>query len=94
MPSTLTEDDYTRDLLTAGVDLNSCLLAKVKENLRKTFGKLDLTNVLFNAATWCIFARDCLWESFLTSRAVGTCIRGLFLLENAGQTEYPDWKFS
>ena len=29
-----------------------------------------------NTATWCIFARDCMWASFHMSRSIENCCRG------------------
>ena len=69
------EDDDIRNLLTPGVDLNPTLSTKVEEYHRKTFGNFTLTHCPRNTATWCIFARDCMW-AFQTSRIVETCTRG------------------
>ena len=58
------------------VDLIPNLVTRVEENLKKTNRKVKLTIFPVNTATWCIFARDCVWASFQMSRSVETCIRG------------------
>ena len=76
LPSTVTEVDDIRNLLSAGVDMKSSLSSKVEENHTKTFGKFDLTNVPVKTAKWCFFSRDCMWASFRKSTSVETYIRG------------------
>ena len=51
------------------------LVTRTEENLKKTFGKLDLTNCPINTVTWCIFARGCMRTSFQMSHIVETCTR-------------------
>ena len=46
---TLKKDNDMMDLLSPGVKINPNLVTRVEENLKNT------------SATWCIFARDCMW---------------------------------
>ena len=87
--SMLEEDDEVVGRLSLSVKLIPNLV-RVEEHLKKTFGKLDLTNFPVNTATWCCFARDYMWASLKMSRWLSE----LFLLEYAGHTEHPDWKSS
>ena len=59
------------NLLSVGVKLIPNLVTRVEEHLMETSGKLDWTNT----ATWCIFARDCMWASLQMSRSDETCFR-------------------
>ena len=70
------EHDDTTNIMFPGVELLPNLVAWVEENLKKTFGNLNLTRSPVNTAKWCIFARDCMWASFQMSRSVDTCISG------------------
>ena len=58
------EEDDMRNLLPAEVKRGPYLVKRIEEALKKTFGTLKLTNFPVNTATWCIFARDCMWATF------------------------------
>ena len=62
------------NLLSVGVKLVPNLVTRVEEHLEKNVGRL--THFPVNTATWCIFARDCMWASLQMSRSVETCITG------------------
>ena len=64
LQSELKEDDGTRHLLSPNVELDSNLLTRVKEHHKRTFGKCNLPKFPIKTATWCIFARHCMWVTF------------------------------
>ena len=77
--------------------MNPNLSTRVEEHVQKTFGNLGVTNFPINTATWCIFARDCMWASLQMRRTVETHTRGLselFLRRHAGFSEHTDWESS
>ena len=76
LQSTLKDDGDIRNVLSPRVELSPNLLTIVKENRKKTFGTLHLTNIPIHTATWCVFARDCMWASFQMRRIVETYTRG------------------
>ena len=69
------EDVDMTYLLSPGVKLLPNWVTRIEENLMKTFGKLNLTHFQVNTATWCTFARYCMWASFQMSRSIDTCTR-------------------
>ena len=70
------DDDDMTNLLSPGVKLLPNLVTRIGENFKQTFGNLNLTIFPVNTATWCIFARCCMWASFQMSRSFDTCTRG------------------
>ena len=82
------------NMLSSGVKLLPNLVVRIQEKLKKTFGKLSLTNFPVNMVYFLTGVHVGIIPNEQISRYLHQRLSELFLLECAGHTEHPDWQHS